>query len=260
MTAAGGGCGNSRIPSPGSQMTVFAQRAMLLLLALTLPSTARAQQPAGDSVASPSARPAIPTYSFSFERPGLPVPSYILVVAQDGTARYSGNEVTQAEQASDQAATPQPFSRQFDVSPATVKKIADLTRTLHNFSISCASKAKNVADTGKKRLTYLGPDGQGSCTYNYSENKDVQALTNIFQGIAETLDQGRELDHLRRYDRLGLDAAITFFAQEVTEGRALEIGAIAASLRSIADDPQVMDRVRARASTLLALAPADYSR
>jgi hypothetical protein len=91
--------------------------------------------------------------------------------------------------------------------------------------------------------------------YNYSENKDVQSITEIFQGMAETMDEGRQLDHLHRFDRLGLDAAITFLAQEVSAGRALEVGTIAPSLRSIADDEDVIQRVRARARTLLALAP-----
>ncbi len=39
------------------------------------------------------------------------------------------------------------------------------------FNIECASKAKNIADTGKKTLSYTGADGSGSCTYNYSDNK-----------------------------------------------------------------------------------------
>ena len=43
---------------------------------------------------------------------------------------------------------------------------------------------------------------------------------------------------------------------EVSEGRALEIGTIAKSLRSIASDTEVMARVRSRASTLLSQIPA----
>jgi hypothetical protein len=144
-----------------------------------------------------------------------------------------------------------------NITPATADRIFALGRKLDRFNIECASKAKNIADTGTKTLSYTAPDGAGSCTYNYSENKDVQALTEIFLGIAETMDEGRELDFLRRYDRLGLDDAMTFLAQEVSAGRALEVGTIAASLRSIADDADVMQRVRARARTLLALVPAD---
>ena len=111
---------------------------------------------------------------------------------------------------------------------------------------------KNIADTGTKTLTYTGADATGSCTYNYTENKDVQALTDIFQALAETMDIGRQLDHLHRYDRLGLDEAMTSLAQEVASGRALEVGTIAPSLNSIAADGQVMERVRTKAKTLLA--------
>ena len=143
------------------------------------------------------------------------------------------------------------------ISPATAGRVFATARKLKHFNVTCASKAKNIADTGTKTLTYSGPDGSGSCTYNYTENKDVQALTEIIQGIAETMDQGRGLDHLHRFDRLGLDAAITFLAQEVSEGHALELGTIAASLRSIATDAEVMERVRMRASKLLALIPAE---
>jgi hypothetical protein len=132
-----------------------------------------------------------------------------------------------------------------------------LGKKLDRFNVQCASKAKNIADTGTKTLSYSAPDGSGSCTYNYSENKDVQSLTEIFEGMAETMDEGRQLDHLHRYDRLGLDSAMTFLAEEVTAGHALEVGTIAASLRSIAEDADVMQRVRARARTLLALVPAD---
>jgi hypothetical protein len=150
----------------------------------------------------------------------------------------------------------QPFRSQVNISPATADRIFALGQKLDRFNITCASKAKNIADTGIKTLSYTAPDGSGSCTYNFSENKDVESLTAIFQGMAETMDEGRQLDHLHRFDRLGLDAAITFLAQEVSAGHALEMGTIAESLRSIADDEDVIQRVRARARTLLALAPA----
>jgi hypothetical protein len=143
----------------------------------------------------------------------------------------------------------------FNVSPATAAKVFALARELKRFNFQCASKARNVADTGKKTLTYNGLDATTSCTYNYSENKNVETLTELFFGLAETLDEGRKLDFLHRYDRLGLDAALEFLAQEVSAGRALDIGIIAPSLRSLAADPNVMERVRNRAATLLGSIP-----
>jgi len=84
----------------------------------------------------------------------------------------------------------------------------------------------------------------------------VEALTQAFEGIAETMDMGRQLDYLHRYDRLGLDAAIRSLAEEVSAGRALEVGTIAPTLKSISEDAMVIQRVRAKADSLLTLVPA----
>ncbi len=232
-------------------------RTVCLLLAFGFEPALHAQQKPPQPNPPTRVLPTVPTYSFAFEREGLAVHAYTIVVAQDGSGRYAGEEITPPSRATDPPSAPQPFGREFAVSPATAKKIATLAHSLHNFNVSCASKAKNIADTGKKRLSYAGPDGQGSCDYNYSENKDVQALTEVFEGLAETMDMGRHLDFLHRYDRLGLDDAITSFAQEVADGRALEVGTITPSLTSLAADPEVMQRVRNRAKTLLTLAPPD---
>lgn len=199
---------------------------------------------------------------FAFERQGLPVPKFKLTIHDDGSAVYEGEEVLSVAGAAPATADPpRPFRSQVQISLATAGRIFELSNKLDRFNTTCGSKVKNIADTGTKTLSYAAPDGAGTCTYNYSENKDVQALTEIFEGIAETMDQGRRLDYLRRFDRLGLDDAIAFLAQEVSSGRALEVGTIAASLRSIAEDADVMQRVRARARALLAqVVPGDGAR
>ena len=71
------------------------------------------------------------------------------------------------------------------------------------------------------------------------------------------MDEGRKLEHLHRYDRLGLDAEMISFSQDVSAGRALELGIISPCLRSIADDAEVIQRVRAQAAKLLALNPQE---
>jgi hypothetical protein len=70
-------------------------------------------------------------------------------------------------------------------------------------------------------------------------------------GIAYTLDEGRRLEFLHRYDRLGLDAEMITLSQEVDAGRALELGTIAPTLAAIADDTAVLQRVRLRATRML---------
>ena len=194
--------------------------------------------------------------SFTFDRKGVLVGHYTLIVHEDGSGVYEGNEIPSATaygHPADSSAVP--FQHRITISRATSQKVFLTAEKLNKFELPCASKLKNIADTGTKMLRYEGQDGTGSCTYNFSENKDVQSLTEIFQGIAETLDTGRRLDQLHRFDRLGLDAAMKSFSDEVTAGRALEVGTIAGSLKSIASDTEVMARVRSRASALLSQIP-----
>jgi hypothetical protein len=221
---------------------------LVLLLAMAPPSLVRAQTAVGQIPA---------TVSFSFERPGLPVPRYVLRVAEDGRGTYQGEEAPPPSPYPGVSTKPDPIDRSFTLSAATTHKIFALAHDLHHFNTACASKAKNIADTGKKTLSYKGPDGEGSCTYNYSDSKSVQQLTDLVEDIAATMDQGRQLDHLHRYDRLGLDAAISFLDQEVSDGRALELGTIQTTLLSIASDTNVIQRVRTRANALLAQIPEE---
>jgi hypothetical protein len=183
--------------------------------------------------------------TFKFERVGLPVPQYALVLNDSSAGTYEGIDGTE------------PFARPFVLSSATTTKIFALVRGVRLESSVCASKAKNVANTGTKTVTYFAAGVSASCTYNYSENKNVQQLTEIFQGIAETMDEGRTLERLHRYDRLGLDAEMISLSQELAAGRALQLGTIAPCLRSIADDEEVIQRVRTRAAKLLATVPAE---
>jgi hypothetical protein len=190
--------------------------------------------------------------SFQFERAGLPVPQFTIQLLENGAARY---EAEQAERPSTitsvRGEAAQHIDRTLMLSPSTVAKVFKAARELNEFNVVCASKLKNIADTGKKMLTYSAADGHGSCEYNFSENKSVTMLTDIFLGIAYTMDEGRRLEFLHRYDRLGLDAEMITLSQEVDAGRALELGTIASTLAAIADDTAVLQRVRLRATRML---------
>ena len=187
---------------------------------------------------------------FNFVRTGLPVPKYTFAVKEDGTGTYTAEDHS--------SSTPQPVNREFTLTRPTTDKIFSLARYVH--PKACGTRAKNIADTGSKTLTYITSSATSSCDYNYSDSKEIESLTEIFQGVAETLDQGRRLDFLHRFDRLGLDDAIAFLTSEISSGRALELGTIEPTLRSIAADSQVMQRVRTKAAALLALIPSDGSR
>ena len=218
-----------------------------LLVSSTLATQAQTAAPAADASASKQAE-----VSFQFDRPGLPVPRFTLRIHEDGTGSYQADQGEIAATANSmrgQAA--QHIDRPIKLTTGTVAKIFKAARAADHFNIECASKAKNIADTGKKTLTYTGPDGSGSCTFNYSENKSIDTLTDTFLAVAYTIDEGRRLEFLHRYDRLGLDAEMISFSQELEAGRALEVGTISSTLAAIVDDMAVIQRVRLRAQKML---------
>ena len=230
------------------------------VLVLAFPVTFAAPQSAVQTAApAPDASSTKPAeVSFQFDRTGLPVPRFTLRVREDGTGHYQADQAeTPATATSMRGQAAQHIDRSVNLTQVTVTKIFKAARASNYFNIECESKAKNIANTGKKTLSYQGTDGSGSCTYNYSEIKTIDTLTNTFLAIAYTLDEGRRLEFLHRYDRLGLDAEMISLSQEADAGRALDLGTIAPTLAAIADDTALIQRVRLRAQKMLEQVAAD---
>ena len=193
--------------------------------------------------------------TFQYERAGLTVPRFRMVVNEDGSGSYEADEIPSAESSGGaQGQGPGAVAhveRALTISPGMTAKIFKVARAERFFQATCASKAKHIADTGTKTLSYEGPDGKGSCVYNYTEDKGVSSMTDVFLGISQTLEEGRRLEFKRRYDRLGLDAELDALTKENDSERAVELGTISSTLRQLAGDADLMQRVRWRASKLL---------
>ncbi len=232
----------------------WARWASFAVLLCGLGWVAGAQEPVKAPDAGAAAAKAA-TVRFTFERPGLAVPRFGVVVREDGTATYTGEEVVTAAGTNSVGALPAGptthLEQEIALTPGTTAKIFKAARGQKLFNVACASKAKNVADTGAKTLSYRGPEGAGTCAYNYSENKDVVMLSELFQGISQTLEEGRRLEFKRRYDHLGLDAELGVLTEANDDGRAVELNTIAPVLRQLAGDTEMMQRVRLRAAKLL---------
>jgi len=78
--------------------------------------------------------------SFTFDRKGVLVSHYRLVVHDDGSGLYEGTEIPSAtaygHPASDSA---QPFKHVITISPATSQKIFSTAEKLNRFDVPCAS-------------------------------------------------------------------------------------------------------------------------
>jgi hypothetical protein len=208
--------------------------------------------------AAQQATPANETLAFRFGSRGNAIPSYTLTIHGDGTALYQVSYPPEIPKYSPYAATMKALPNteltlNVMLSPATTARIFDSVRD-GGLREDCVSHAKNLADMGTKSLSYTSSARTVTCTYNYTDDKTIYALTNTLQAIAFTLDEGRKLEKQHRYDRLGLDSETETLINAVKQGTALELGTIAPTLRSLVDDPQVLERVRARAAKLLAQA------
>jgi hypothetical protein len=119
------------------------------------------------------------------------------------------------------------------------------------FSAGCDGREK-VAFQGLKKLSYTGPEGQGSCEFNYSKDKQLQDLSDSLVAVAETILEGARLEKFLLHDRLGLDQEMEFLTEAASDGRLQQIGVIRGILERLEEDPGVMERVKKRARVLLA--------
>ena len=186
-------------------------------------------------------------------------PQYTITVDSSGRGRYVSREAADAAKAPEQkghADVPQAepdFELEFDVSRATRDLVFQLAKDANYFAGDYEYKAHRMADTGKKVLTYAGPGKIFQTTYNWSENKAIDRLTRLFQGISSTIEHGRKLQFLHRFDKLGLEEELKGMEALAADNYLAEIQIIAPTLQSIADDYSVLHIARLRARRLLAL-------
>ena len=93
--------------------------------------------------------------------------------------------------------------------------------------------------------------------YNWSKNSQIEKLTDQFEAVAATLEEGSRLVRQYEHGRLSLDTEMEALDQMVHEGRAIEIQNIAPILEKLANDEAVLQRVQRRARALLQAAPTD---
>jgi hypothetical protein len=191
---------------------------------------------------------------FTYENPKLQPPKYVVIVGEDG----SGHFKSEAGGPTDgQTMSSEPQDRPIHVSKALREAMFTTARKNKLFAMSCDDGGKNIAFQGNKTLEYEGPEGKGSCMYNWSKNAQIDKLTDQFEAIAATLDEGGKLQRQYDHGRLSLDSEIQVLEQMVHDGRAIELENIAPILQTLAGDDAVLQRVQRRARALLQQAKSD---
>jgi hypothetical protein len=187
---------------------------------------------------------------FTYENPKLQPQKYVLTVDEDGTGHYR-SEVSAAEPTDSEGTPTGSQDRPIHISKALRESMFAAARKNKLFAIACEDREKNIAFQGTKTLEYEGAEGKGSCVYNWSGNSQINKLSDQFEAIASTLEEGSKLQHQYEHGRLSLDLEMEFLEQMVKDGRATEVGNIAPILQTLADDEAVLQRVQRRARALL---------
>lgn len=183
----------------------------------------------------------------TYDRPGLQVPHWQMRIAPSGQVEYASDHAGAPAQA---ASSPVVFR----LSKAGSAKLSTLLSDSHGMQ-PCETKTKGLARMGMKTLEFQqGAKPAATCTFNYTDNKPLAAAADYLLAVSYTIEQGAVLDHLHRYDRLGLDPVMTQLAAAYKNGQAKEMQAIQPTLTSLVNDDAVLERVRQKAADLLAAA------
>jgi hypothetical protein len=193
-----------------------------------------------------------PVFHVDFSNPGLTPSQWTLEFRPDGSGHFHsvrGNAVAQDFKVLE----PPNINRDIQLTTKFAEHAFAVAHRHKLFNSGCESHLK-VAFQGTKKLTYTGPDGHGSCEFNYSRDVEIQSLGDSLVAVATTIIEGARLEALLQHDPLGLDQEIQNVQEAAGDGRAQQICSIRDILERLSEDPAVMERVRKRARALLARA------
>lgn len=182
-----------------------------------------------------------------YDRPGLPVPHWSFHVEGSGESDYQRTYATPAVGASD---APIHFTMSANGMHRLQKLLTD-SRQMQ----PCETKTKGLARMGQKSLEFQTGGGPAArCSFNYTDNKPLAAAADYLIAVSNTLEEGATIDRLHRFDRLGLDPVLIRLSASAKDGKAPELLAIKPALQALVADDKVLERVRMKATQLLALA------
>lgn len=224
------------------------KRAICLLAGMALgwglSGHAQTAEPAGARADSGAA-----TVRVEFTNEKLTPSHWVLTVGADGKGKFDAEQGNAAATAPNAIAVGD-LHWPIQLSAPFTARVFSVARGRKLFAFPCESHL-NVAQQGIKQFSYSGPEGSGSCAYNYSKDKEIQSLGDSFLAVANTLETGARLEKLMQHDHLGVDKELEDLTTAAHEGNAIEMGVIRDILERIAGDDQILERARKKARLLL---------
>jgi hypothetical protein len=192
------------------------------------------------------------TVSYEVDSANRDPAKYSLTIDGAGHAVYTAADKPDPKTSPDDDIAPAPPYRvEFEVSPPTRERLFSLAQQLNYFAGDYEFRKHKIADTGQKTLRYHDPTRDTSTVFHWSENREIQDISNIFESIALTQALARKIQFMRRFDKLGLDDVLKRMEDLQRQNDLLEIQSIAPTLRLVANDTSLMHVARERAARLL---------
>src|ERR1700739_4511676 len=194
---------------------------------------------------------AVPSITFDRLWSSFTPQSVTMTVSANGAGKYrSRNPEKTGDEVDD-------FQTEFTMSRAARDKLFRYAKEASYFDGDFTFKKHVVASTGKKTLSYSDPARHLSTTSANSKNKAIQEITNILAGISATIEHGRKLQFLHRFDKLGLEDELKGMEAAAENKKLAEMQIYRPTLESIAGDTTVLNIARQRAKRLLTNAKSE---
>jgi hypothetical protein len=156
----------------------------------------------------------------------------------DGSAVYKESENDEQ---------PVPFS----IAPESAAEIFGIVSRLDNGKRALESNLK-VANMGQKTILYEDGPERHEVTFNYSLDKDAQALADRFERISETQQYIFALERTVRFDKLGVNKVLLQIESAHDRNRLLGHERMIPLLERVAKNGSYLNMARERAEKLIA--------
>jgi hypothetical protein len=109
---------------------------------------------------------------------------------------------------------------------------------------------RKVADLGRKHLSLEMPSGTREADFNYSDLKEVNALSAFFDGLLNQQTLSLDLENAIRFERLSVPQRLDQLEDELKSSRIGDPEGLAPLLEKIAQDQRVLDYARQHAEQI----------
>ena len=168
-----------------------------------------------------SLSPASPIVQVSFSYPGPTPPQWTLTLHPGGAGHFR-SRMGNCCSGSANHPLPSPIDRDLQLRAPDAAPVFLAAGRQPCFDRDGASRLK-VAFQRWKTISYRRPRGHGSCTFNFSLDKEIRAIEDSFQTLAPAVVEGARMEV---HHPLGLDAEMEFFVRAANDGRARQIAII----------------------------------